>query len=202
MGIELKTLGDLLSSLKSGRLGGRQIPGIVHYYDVPYLMIHSLMRAEPRTGILQQMIRRRGEKKGRWRDVRIKGEGWTYDHLWRWLWSIEIQSGVRIRTCSSEFEACLQLVAIHHSWMKPWDGHKSLKVFDSSGCPPLADRRSLTLRWAKELPNIGWTKAAAVAARFDSPWEMANAEVEELMEAKGVGKTIASRAVEEIRRGS
>src|ERR1035437_3942143 len=45
VGVELKRLGDLVSSLRTGRLAGHQLPGLLRTYDYAWLLVEGQWRA-------------------------------------------------------------------------------------------------------------------------------------------------------------
>src|ERR1035437_4551441 len=45
IGVELKVLGDLVNSLRTGRLAGHQLPGLLKTYDHAWLLMEGQWRA-------------------------------------------------------------------------------------------------------------------------------------------------------------
>lgn len=149
IGIEVKSLFDLLSSLDTKRLQGSQLPGMLAEYDVSYLLVYGVARSCPRTGKLQIPVSSR-RKKGapQWQAYKLGTRSISYTYLTSSLLSIEA-AGVRIawvphikdegaRGCAAWIAGC------YTWWSKPWEDHTLFQCFDLSQDLSEADFRRLT----------------------------------------------------------
>src|SRR5271169_4444109 len=66
VGVERKTIGDFISSMRGKRLAGHQLPGLMSSYEFTYLIVEGIYRPGE-TGELEQ---RQGHGKGK------SGWGW------------------------------------------------------------------------------------------------------------------------------
>lgn len=103
IGVERKTLDDLLACLRSNRFAGHQLPGLLHTYDVVYLLLEGVYRPDPHTGVLQAF------RRGTWVDA-----GWTrsrmmYTDFDGFLTTIEQRGQIQIARTSSDRETCYWL---------------------------------------------------------------------------------------------
>ena len=196
IGIEVKTLGDVLSCMRNGRFAGHQLPGLLKDYDYTYLIIQGVYRAG-KDGLLQI-------PKGK--TVSIEGErGWkTYDYgatiAWKdlegWITTMETKTPLNIRRTSNRAETVEIIKSLHTWWVhKDWDKHRSHLDFDRSATPVGLRKPSLLRRIVKELPGVGWDRSQKVEKHFGSVLAMVLAKPEEWRKVEGIGKTLASKIV-------
>jgi ERCC4-type nuclease len=86
LGIERKTVGDLLGSLRSGRLNA-QLGRMAECYNIVVLLIEGLLNMAP---------------DGRVTTARMK-TGWSHASIQAYLWSIQAK-GVRLLTTAGQAE--------------------------------------------------------------------------------------------------
>jgi ERCC4-type nuclease len=202
IGVEYKSLSDVLSCITTGRLAGHQLVGMTdaltltqggHGFDVSWLLIEDIWQTDPQTGII--CTRSRGE----WRPLKLGPRHYMGRDLDKFLLTITQQAGVRIHRTSDKTQSAFWLGALYKWWTdKTWDEHKSLQTFDLSGPAVQLDAPSVVRRVAKELAGVGWTKSARVAAHFGSVVAMAEATEREWMQIDGIGKTLAHRIVAQL----
>lgn len=172
VGIERKTLGDLIASMHSGRLTNKQAPRMADHYDIRVLILEGAFRTNPETGLLEEAARggwvpprsSRG-----WR--RIRGE--DIDH---YLMSLTWLGGINVWRCFSERHTTSMILSLYSWFNKPGE-HKSFHQFHFAPptnalmfIPEEADtdewRRHVLRLVAKELPGIGWERSQMVMERF------------------------------------
>lgn len=198
IGVEIKTISDILKCIGDGRFAGHQLPGLVSEYDYYWLVTEGVYRADPDTGILQHYSR------GGWKESTIGSRRYMYRELEQWLLTMSIRGGVRVHRTSSRNETASFLRHLYSWWTaKDWSDHRSHLVAHSSFTPDTAllVRPSLSRMVAKELPGIGWERAEAVAKAFPTVVEMAVAEVDDWEHIPGIGKKTAEKVVRAIRTG-
>ena len=197
IGVERKRIRDLLNSIQTGRLSGKQIPRMLEEYDRSYLVVEGLWRPNWRTGFLQI---RRG---GKWFDLK-QGRKFKYGDVWSFLSAMEEMFGVRVRMTLSPKEtiACVENLAAW--WNKEWEKHKSHEMMHNvvpqrAVLNPVGP--SIIRRVAAQLPGIGHDRSKAVEERFETIMDMAFATVEDWMEVDGIGKVGAEKAWNAINLG-
>ncbi len=195
IGIEVKTVADVLSCIMDGRFAGHQLPGLIRHYSVIYLIVYGEVRMDqhgilcvPRKGGLKPVYK--GSRAFMWRDFHS------------WLFTMEMLGGVKVRMVKTKRETGLLCLALYKWWTsKGWEEHQAHLAFDTSHSPALLPEYNLVTRVAKELEGIGWKKAQLVGGKFKSVLEMVMAEGVEWEEIEGIGGKIAVRAVGDLRGG-
>jgi len=207
VGIEVKEISELVSSLETGRAQS-QIRAMSQDYDVRHLLTYGPYRrgldgwsleiwrpAIPKRRRAGWYLLIHGKKKdGSPRVVH-------YDYLRNWLISPAslCAHGFMYWHVDTVEQACEWIGALYHSWQKPWNAHKSMKTRDkSSGSDarfkkdqregrfhratfdtlPMDKGLKQRLDCAEVLPSLGYERALAAAKHFSSPHEMYNADVD------------------------
>ena len=194
VGLELKTVRDLLQSMHSGRLTGRQIPGMLAQYSHSYLLIEGSWRANSRTGIMEEPCR------GGWRELKLGSSRFLAADVESFLTSIDTLTSVRIRRSRNRSETLRIIHGLYQWWQKDWEDHGSLKVFyDGIKPSPLPVNHPLIRKVAAQLPGVGWERSAAVAKSFSSVAEMVAADESRWRQVEGIGKKLSARIVRLLR---
>jgi ERCC4-type nuclease len=201
IGIERKTLQDLVNSMRTKRLAGQQHVRMSRIYDEAYLLVEGLWRRNRETGMLET---RNGNA---WQAM--KGRV-GYSEVDSFLCSAESIGGMKVCRTSDEYETAVCLVDRYRWWQKPWGDHQSFSTIYApepevnephKGTKPrgMFMRREATLgeKIAAQLPGVD-TKARDVAASFVSVRAMMTANEKEWMNVPGIGKIGAKRIVSEI----
>lgn len=196
IGVEVKSISDLLQSANTGRLAGHQLPGLLTLYDVPYLLYFGSYRP----GDDGKLEVRRGAE---WRHFRLGLHSVPYIYLESFLMDVSA-TGVRLQHVYDAREAAIWLMCLHRWWSKQWTEHKGLKQFDGSKdgslLPGLDAATELKARLAMQLPGIGFDRALKVAAHFDTAVSMVNADWQDWEMVPKIGKVIAKSVWEALRR--
>lgn len=203
IGIELKTVTDLLSCMQTKRFTGSQLPGLTAEYDVVYLMIEGGIRAGS-DGILE--IPQRGGWEA-WGSRQRWARPMMYRDLLGFLTTIETLAGVKIRRTMTEADTVEAIVGLHSWWSKSWDKHKSLNaIYDGERLHERDEivpvrKAGFSRTIAAQLPGIGWKKSARVLKRFPTMEDMVLATPREWSEVDGIGKTLSQRIYKAIHEG-
>lgn len=182
IGIELKSLSDMISSLDSKRLTATQIPFLLDNYTVPYLIIYGAYRCCPDTGLMQTQRYDPSTHKRTWKPLLLGKRTFKWSFLENFLSSPSITSTrLRFRQFFSIQDAAFWIgSSLYPTWQKPYDEHRSLFGFDDSqrlpahytlapDVDPITYQIMLT---AASLPSLGYDRSVAVAAHFRSVEEM------------------------------
>lgn len=194
IGAEIKTVGDAVNCMYSGRLADHQIPGLRSTYDAVYLIIEGIWRSEPTTGILQ---RYKGElgKWGSWYDVVTGQKRLLYSAFANWLETLSQLGGVSLRSTPGPAETASLLHSLSTWWSH--STHQSFQVMHgASGDGASLARPTVLRRIAAQLPHIGWERSRAVTERFRSVEAMVQASLQDWCEIEGIGKVIAKSVME------
>lgn len=164
VGVEVKSVSDLLSSVNTGRLQGHQLPGMLRDYAVPWLLYYGSYRP----GDSGNLEVRRGKT---WTNFRLGSRPVPYIYLEGILLDL-CAVGIRVKHVFNAEEAAAWLICLHRWWSKKWSEHKGLKVFDCSKevslLPGLSAEQEQIATIAQKLPGIGFDRAMAVAHHFPS----------------------------------
>ncbi len=198
VGVEVKRIDDLISSIQSGRLQGRQMPDMRAEYDVSWLLVHGLWRPNPKTGALQTLA-----KTGMYADWSFGRQSpLPYAYLTGWLVTAQM-AGVHVARVWDLHEAAWWLAVLERWWSKPWDRHRGLRALDRSRdvvqSPGMSDEFTRVMRIASAFPMISYERARNLAQAFATPAELVCADVEALSSVAKVGPVIAKSFVEAAR---
>lgn len=197
VGIEVKSVDDLLSSISTGRLAGHQLPGLVKTYDHSWIAVFGKVRPGPDNYLEVQ-------KHGSWKNFKIGRQPVPYSYLAGFELTAQFFSPVRIKWLQDLDEVAIWISVLDRWLSKPWDKHKGLSVFNRSqeqAAPVGADPVEAQMaRIAADLPGVGWTRGWAAAKHFDSVADMLNAHHSEWQKIDGIGPTIAKAVYTAIRR--
>jgi ERCC4-type nuclease len=194
IGIEFKTVMDVLACVIDGRFAGHQLPGLVKEYDHVYLLIEGLFKANS-DGILEI-------PRGRtWREVRLGSRRFMWRDFQTWLTSMETFGGVKIRHTSGRKETILMIKALKRWWSsKEWEEHRSHLAVNKSQSHALGTKYSLKRRIAAQLPGIGDEMSGRVSCHFSSIDEMVNAPKDIWTEIEGIGDKTAEKIIKEFEK--
>ena len=203
IGVEVKTIGDLVSSLQSGRLQAEQIPKMLSTYDESWLAFYGSYR-EGRDGQLQVKNR----KTNSWVNYSHGNKHHLpFSFLESFLCSPSFTSlGIHVKHVPEIEELASWIGILYSSWSKDWGKHKSMRTFNRSAeaCFPELGKgkeveKGIALA-ASSLPGIKFERGVACANHFRSIHEMMNAGEKEWEGVEGIGKVIAKSVVSAIRR--
>ena len=200
VGIERKSIKDLLNSMVTGRLSGHQLPGLSQSYDYAYILVEGLWRYSP-SGILEESY-----SDGMfWREVCLGSRRFMAKEVVAFLHTLDVKAGMHILYSHNKVGTVQTVRSLYHWWnAKNWESHTShlspSKTHKGVHGEVQLVKPSLVRRWAAEIPLIGWGKSKAVADYFPSAMHMATATERQWAKIPGIGKTIAQGAVEAIRK--
>lgn len=196
VGVEVKSIFDLISSINTGRFQATQLPGLRATYDEAWLLYYGPYRLGE-NGSLQV---RRG---GAWRGYRLGIRPVPYGYLEGLLCDLAWE-GLNIKHVYDEREAAAWLGVLYRWWSKPWGRHKGLRTFDRSREVSLMPHMDADIKYracvAKEFPGVGIDKAVAAALHFASVADMINADTREWEKVDGIGRVLARAIVDANRR--
>jgi len=188
VGVERKTIRDLLNSIASGRFAGHQLLGLLNSYNVVYLVVEGLVRPNPGTGVLE--IRRNRQ----WVVLELGKRRFMMRDVWEWVNTVTLMTGVVVFMTSRECETAKLVTALHRWWnIKDWEEHRAHVSPRVSTVPGLV-RPSVLKMVAAQLPGVGWERAGKVEVYFESVADMAEAGVEDWEAIPGIGPKTAEKA--------
>jgi ERCC4-type nuclease len=194
VGIERKTVDELLGAWADDRFVGTQLPGLLNSYDVPVLVVEGKSWMDPRSGVVML---------GKWDAGRGRSR-----HLWtnyiKFQLSLLFKGRIVIWPTRSKMETVAFLHSVHDWYQKRWTDHKAVYRIDDgeSADPAMLDERTLRRRVAAQLPGVGWVRSKKVEQAFPSVISMMTATETDWKDALGIrdGRKIARGIVSAILR--
>lgn len=191
VGVERKTLHDMLACVEDSRYAAHQRPGMAQMYDKQFLFIEGAWKPHE-DGLLME-----GFSGNSWGFCKFSSRKTMYYKLFRYLLSVSM-SGVIVIQCRDMFHTAYNICEVYQYFQKRWEDHTSMLQTQTLNIPSLTGKPSLVRRWAAELTGIG-TKHSMDADRiFKTPLALANSDESDWMRLPGVGAASAMRIVREI----
>jgi ERCC4-type nuclease len=159
VGVEVKTVADFLSSKRSGRLSGTQLPRLRSLYDDAWLLVEGITRPGHH-GNLEVMNEWHRWQKGFGQEI-------PYGEFAGGLVSFVLRGGLALARTSGRDETVAWLLALIRWWHQPWDSHTTHKQPDRSQFhdpdirePTQAEEILMAIR------GLGRERARVIAAHF------------------------------------
>jgi len=156
IGIELKTLGDAISSLRSGRLSGHQLPGLRQTYTHTWLILEGQWRHNE----AGQITTYQGPKRG-WK---ISPGKMSASEFEKQILTLELCGGVIPRYTNRRADTLRFIYNLFRWWTDAaYDKHKShLRIHESPPLIPVSDYRAFYMK----IPGVGYKLSQAVENHF------------------------------------
>lgn len=196
IGVERKALGDMIQSMRDGRLAGFQLPKIMIAFQYRFIVIEGNYTID-KAGFIGVW------RKGRGQVPFTLGRSpnyFRYAELDKFCQTITQLTGTVILRSGNKAET-VAIVCNRYDWFqKSWEKHESLRVTYKAAPPPRRIRRpGPVARFAAELTSIKWVLADRVALEFGSVLEMVSAPVARWERIEGIGEIKAHQAWAELR---
>lgn len=187
IGIERKTIRDLLNSIQSGRLSGHQLIGLTRHYHYVYLLVEGIYRPTYPDGVVQLF------NKGKWRTVQHGSRRYTIREIQGYINTLAICAGVHTVHTGTPQHTALWLDGAYRWWQKPYTKHTA-HLQAHTPPPPTAQlvKPNLVTRVAKEYQGVGWDKARALGQHFPTVMDFVMADETDLLAVAGIGKKLAA----------
>lgn len=193
IGVERKTLHDLLNCIDDGRLSGHQLIGMKNMYDIRVVIVEGHWKPHEPQGILME-----GFNGGTsWGYCRYRSQRTLYSKVYRYLISLSL-SGAIVTYSRDLWHTSYNVHEWFHYFQKKWDDHTSMKELHKIAVPSLSFKPSLVRKWAQDLTDIGTKKGDLAARHFRKPITLAQADESEWLKIPGVGVKTAQSIVREI----
>ena len=191
VGFERKRLAECIELMRSGkesRFAGDQLFKLRQNCKFVFLICEGKYRRDLDTGLLHTYRRTKRRRQKDWYPGTYDGQEVDWRAVDGWLNTMRLKAGVHILKTDSLGNTVLEIATVHH-WFthKPWEQHSShLKFPQGTHELSLDSRPSFTRRVAKELPNVGWNRAATIEKVFNSVEGMLEASPEDWTMIDGV----------------
>lgn len=187
IGLEYKSLSDLLQSWHDGRLLGHQMPGMLNSYNTVYLLVEGVWSVDSDDSI------RYLSSRGRWESVRSQTK---YSNLIGWLETLRQLYGVHVLTSSNLLTTCVQVAAIYRWWQKDYATHGTAVTIHTPDLKVGLVSPTRIMKVAATFPRVGSEKLLDIEDKFASIREMVNADAATWRTIPGIGPKIADGVVQ------
>ena len=193
VGIERKTLHDMLNCIDDARLAGHQLVGMRQMYTVRVVLLEGYWKPHDGEGWLME-----GFNGGTsWGYCRYRSQRTLYSKLYRYLISLQL-SGNLLMFSRDLFQTAFNITEWFHYFQKPWDGHTSMQEIQRLNIPSLQFRPPLVRLWAHDLTGVGLKISELAERHFKTPIRLANADETDWIRLPGIGIATAQSIVREI----
>lgn len=189
IGVERKTIPDMMQSIRSDRYSGHQLPGMLKMYTVRYLLLE---------GTTRRIHDKKSPKYGNL-EFQKNDFDWTAGYGVPWNWYAFYSAITTFENCGihrletrNQSDSVFRLIGLYHWWQKPWDKHSAhitikMPLFDIEGANDTSKAGRAIGLSIGEANRAGavWGKPAAMFAAPMEDWYL-----------KGVVKTM--KAAEKI----
>ena len=192
IGVERKTIGDMLNCIDDARYAGHQRPGMMEMYQKSILVIEGVWKPDMQSGYLMELASSLS-----WRPFRQRNYMVRYSKLFRYLLTIQF-SGVSVIWCRDLEQTAYDICEIFHWFQKPWNQHTSLLEMQKLNIPALNGKPPLVQRWAAEIDGVGVKHSQDAMKIFKTPYDLARSDETEWITLPGVGSKLAMSIVRQI----
>ena len=165
IGVERKRIKDMLSSIRTGRFSGEQLPKLLDHYEFPFLVVEGWVKTNYQTGVLEEWW---GKK---WSPVHLgsQREPFLALELDSFLTTIELHTRVRVHRTLNEQATLEDIINLQLYFAKPWDKHHAHVALHTPPEYATIGKASTVRRVAAALNGVGWTRSAAVNEYIHCP---------------------------------
>lgn len=198
VGIERKTITDLLSSMTSGRLSGHQLVGLLQSYGVVYILVEGIFQTDPKSGLIT-----RYRNKG-WVPIELGTQRFMGRAVNNYLNTLSILCGINVVRTSNLHASGMWISDTYKWWEKDYDKHSAHKSFVITKPGITMSKPPFIQRVIKEFTGIAWTHSENISKVFPTLIDLALASEEdlkrELVKLPRIGKVLASNLARSMRK--
>lgn len=196
IGIELKTIEDMLGSMRSDRMA-LQLAEMNGIYDICYVIIQGQYKPDDKGNLMTL-------RRGGWQLLDLAyghskaSKCFRYAELDKYINGLEVRKNVIIVRSTCMIETVWQIVNRYNWWQKPWEEHSSTDPIKTQ-VDVMFTKPSLIRVIASNLPGIGWVRSKAVEQAFLNTHNMVNAPHEAWEAIEGIGEKTAHNVWKALR---
>lgn len=196
IGVERKSLHDMLHCIDDAHYAGRQRGGMRSLYQLSFLAIEGMFRPHDNEGYLMEGFRGGAA----WGPCKYRQRAPLYSKLFNYLVSVAM-SGVIITFSRDMYGTAYNVCMLYDYFQKPWDSHTSMSEVQLLPLAEVGGRPSLVLRWATQIDDIGVKLGKRAEELFPSAYDLGQSTAEDWVKIKGISARTAQRIEREIREG-
>lgn len=187
IGVEFKTLSELIGSLRTERLQGHQLPGMMGEdgaYDIGYLLVEGEVLFNAKGQLL---------KKSKWgkQKPKLMPGGMGISEYYKRTIGLHLRGGLNWVPTRNRDETLQWIAALYRTWTdKDFDQHDShLGLYIAPTVVPISEERQALCRY----PGVGMAVSKAAIDKFKTVRRASNATVHEWAELQTIDKSGKSR---------
>lgn len=194
IGVERKTLHDMLHCIDDARFAGFQAHGMRAFFGVRILIVEGLYKPHDNDGYLME-----GFKGGAvYAACRYRSRVNPYSKLSNYLLSVSL-SGIHVIRARDAYNTAYEICMAYRYFQKPWSAHTSMQEIQSLALAEVGGKPSLCRRWASQIDGIGVRLSSDIERYFmGKPRMLALASESDWANIKGLSQNTAKRIVREI----
>jgi ERCC4-type nuclease len=191
VGVELKTLHDMLNCIDDSRYSASQKIGMGHLYQASYLIVEGIFKPHDPSGILME-----GFQNGTsWGECRYRSSRVQYSKLRRYLLSVG-HSGVHVLYTRDIVQTCWDVAELYQYYQKK--NHTSMLQTQLLSVPGMDVHPPLVRRWAADIDGIGTKHSLDAEHLFKVPINLARASESDWLRIEGIGPKTAIKIVRQV----
>lgn len=191
VGVERKTISDLVQCIGSGRMSGNQLEGLVNGYNIVYVVVEGLFKAADDGRLMTWGF-------GKWKKF-DHGRPFMLRDIFLFLHTLENVVGLKTWKTRTKEETVEWILSLHQWWtVKEWDEHHAHQQPHTNLSPDLTPH-SFERRVAACLKGVGWVRAKAIADTGASVMDWCDWWMKEWQEVEGIGPVLAESIIAELR---
>lgn len=192
IGIERKSLSDMLNCIDDSRYSARQRPGMRMMYDKDILIMEGVYKPDIVSGMMMECVRALT-----WLPYRYRSQMVPYAKLFRYLLSVELAGTTVIHSRDLEHTA-FNICECFKYYQKKWEDHTSQLDTERLAIPDLRGKLKLVRKWAASIDAVGVKRSLEAEKLFKTPFDLANATEVDWMRVSGISYKSAKKIVDAI----
>lgn len=192
IGVERKTLHDVLACIEDARYSAHQRPGMIQMYDKSFLLIEGHWRQHEGGWLME------GFSGGtNWGYCKTGSSRVMYSKLYRYLLSVSM-SGVTVLHSRDLAQTAYNIGECYHWFSKKWENHTSLLEIQKLAIPAMDMQASLVRKAAAQITDVGAKFSLHAEKIFKNLHKLGNSSEQDWLKIPRLGIGTAQQIVREI----
>lgn len=194
IGIERKSLHDMLNCIDDSRYSAHQKVGMMPMYKVSILMLEGVWKPHDPDGWLMEGFNG-GSSFGM---CRYRSRQTLYSKLFRYMLSVSMSNVIVIQS-RDLWHTAYNICECYHYFQKQWDDHTSMLETQKLQIPDMRIKPPLVRKWAADIEYIGVKMSLKAEELFRTPIRLANSDEMDWLKIPRLGVQTARKIITEIR---
>lgn len=167
IGIERKTVSEMVGAVSNKRLRGTQLPRMTARYRFRFLIVEGLTRVDAWDGLLETAKPVKDGKMSLWLPAGF-GRGMAFEGYAKRLLTFQLKAAIHIIPTADRTNTARMVHALYRWFQVEWSKHKShLAVEETQPDEAILDERTVRRQVLAQIPGIGWTRSAQISKQFE-----------------------------------